>query len=159
SRPSSTTWGPISTSSPRQTPAPMTANGPMRTPGPIWVPGCTTAVAWISAVRSPTAPGSLARPETALQRVQTPTQGPHVPQQLREAPDRRQRAQARVAPHRGRADHSGARRDVAVDTGLRPDLGAVAHRHVIRDACLPSQDHAAPDPARARDSCLGDDDG
>src|SRR5262245_66039097 len=99
----------------------MTANGAIRTPDPICAPGCTTAVGWISAVRSPTGPRSLARPEAALQRVQAATQSPHVPQELRKAADPRQGPQARVAVYRGRADHRRARRDVAVHAGLGAD--------------------------------------
>ena len=59
----------------------------------------------------------------------------------------------------GDAQHPGPGRDVAMDTRLGADLGAVADRHVVGQADLAGEDDATADPTRPRDPRLRHDDG
>src|SRR5882672_2760015 len=148
-RPSRTTWAPISVSGPIRTARPMIEYGPTAVPAPISAPRSTIAVGWIRA-------GSVIRRALALAHLLL--QGAHPLQQLRQHglghPDP---AGLACRPRRvSRPDL--ARRDVAGHARLRHQDRPLADGDVVGHADLPREHGPAPDLARARHAHLADQD-
>src|SRR5215475_2534832 len=145
-RPSSTTWAPISAPGPMRASGPMTLYGPIRTPASSSARGSTMAEGWM--------PGASVT-RVSLELAHALLQRAHPAHQLRKhgfgCPD--------PSGERGRpagsAAHHLPRLHVAGHARLRGEDGPLADGHVIGDADLAGQDGAIADGAGARDADLG----
>src|SRR5881628_3128578 len=153
-RPSSTTWWPISTPLSRATSGPITLKAPMRTSASSRARWSTIAAGWIASLIA----RRLAAERPAAERLHRALQRAHALQQLREPRLRREDPLGLENRPRGRTEVAPARVEIGRHARLRADQCAVADAHVVCDPDLPGQHHAASDARAAGDADLGDED-